>query len=290
MYNHFIEPLLYADPQKCISSAGIAIRRRINPIIRFALPFTTKTKLHVVRRAKIPSNRPVIYAAAHGFKEDIEHAVLTVNTSAYILVGSLGQIFHSFDGIAAWANGLILVNRMDKQSRKDVKQKMIRALDLGANIIIYPEGTWNKSPNQLMSGLFPGVYDVAKATGALVAPVGIYLNGQDAYSILDEAFDITKYGRVEGVCILRDKLATLQFELMEMQPVIARKELPTGKAAEAYWKEHIDRLMAEVEYYAYEEELHTKFVDKSITEPTDAFAHLKQLIPCRENAFLLRER
>ena len=48
--------------------------------------------------------------------------------------------------------------------------------------------------------------------------------------------------------------------------------------------------MSEVKYYDYEEELHTKFVDKSVSSPEEAFAHLNRLIPCKENAFLFRKR
>jgi len=49
-------------------------------------------------------------------------------------------------------------------------------------------------------------------------------------------------------------------------------------------------LMAEVEFYDYEEELHTKFVDKTITTHEMAFEHLKDLKPNKNNAFLFNKR
>lgn len=290
MNNKFLYYLMDNDPQKTVSKPGYTIRKIINPIIRFAIPFTTKTKLVILRRADVPKNQPIIFAATHGFKEDIVDTLVVIDRQAYILIGSLSQIFQTAEGISAWAAGTILVDRLNKDSRKASKEKMIRALRFGANIIIFPEGTWNKSPNQMASGLFPGVYDVAKATGALVAPVATHRDGKYVYGILDEAFDIAQFERAEGLNALRDRFATLRYELMEKYSKTNRQELPFGKQADIYWKDYVDDLMHEVEFYDYEDELHTKYIDKTITEPPDAFAHLATLEPNLNNAFLFNKR
>lgn len=290
MYNRFLKYLLDNDPKAGLSKAGYVIRKIINPAIRFGIPFTTKTKLVIVRREYVPKDRPVIFAATHGFKEDIVDTLVVIDRQAYILIGSLSQIFHAIEGVSAWAAGTILVDRLNKESRRASKEKMIHAVNMGANVIIFPEGTWNKSPNQMASGLFPGVYDIAKATGALVAPVATHRDGEYVYGILEQAFDITKYDRAEGVAVLRDKLSTMRYELMDKYSHVERAALPFGEEAERYWNTFIDDLMHEVEFYDYEDELHTKFVDKSITEPQDAFAHLATLKPNRNNAFLLNKR
>ena len=290
MYNRFLNYLMDNDPQKAISKPGHTVRKIINPIIRFAIPFTTKTKLVVLRRADVPKDRPIIFAATHGFKEDIVDTLVVIDRQAYILIGSLSQIFHSAEGLSAWAAGTILVDRLNKDSRRASKEKMIRALQLGANIIIFPEGTWNKSPNQMASGLFPGVYDVAKATGALVAPVATHRDGKYVYGILDAAFDITQYDRAEGLTVLRDRFATLRYEMMEKHSKANRRDFPFGEQADKYWQEFVDDLMHEVEFYDYEDELHTKYIDKTITEPAEAFAHFATLQPNLNNAFLLNKR
>ena len=75
-------------------------------------------------------------------------------------------MLRSSDGVTFWVAGMILVNRANKESRKAAKAKNTYALKPGASIIIFPEGTWNKSPNELVSGLFSGIYDVAKESGA----------------------------------------------------------------------------------------------------------------------------
>ncbi len=176
MYNRFLEYMLDNSPERCITKAGIIARKAISPLLRLVVPFTTPTKLKVVRRAKMP-HAPVIFTATHGFKEDAEDTLLTAGRQAYILIGSLTQIFRSFQGISAWAAGAVLVDRMDKASRRASKRKLICALNLGASVIIFPEGTWNKSPNLMMNRLFPGVWDIAEATGAVVAPVATHREG-----------------------------------------------------------------------------------------------------------------
>lgn len=290
IFNHFLRYLLSYDPENCISSAGIRVRQIINPAIRFFIPLTTPTKLIVERRAAVPKKCPTIFVSTHGFKEDAEDALLLANRQAYILIGSLSQIFKSFQGITAWAAGVVLVDRDDKRSRAAAREKLIRALNLGANIIIFPEGTWNKSPNLLMNKLFPGVYDIAKATGAPVSPLATMRVGKKVYGILEETFDITAYGREEGIAVLRDKLATLRWELMDKYAHARWADLPHGEEAARQWQSHIDSLMAEVKYYDYDVELHTKYVDKAIIEPEDAFRHLDSLIPSLENAFLFSKR
>jgi len=208
----------------------------------------------------------------------------------YMLNGSISQVFKSFDGITAWLAGMVLVDRTDKGSRASAVSKLVRALELGSSVVIFPEGTWNKSPNELISGLFSGVYDVAKKSGALVVPIATYRNGKRSYGISEEAFDICQYGKEKGMQILRDKMATMQYELMDKYGVCSRKDFPYGQEADTYWKDFIDGLMAEVEFYDYEVELHTKYRPQGITSPKEAFVFMENLIPNRNNAFLFRRR
>ena len=288
MYNKFLERLLDNKPENVLSKHSIRIRKIISPLLRFIAPFVTpNSKLKVLRRANIP-NQPVIFAATHGFREDAEHTIIMTKRQAYVLNGSISQVLNSFDGITAWLAGMILVDRTDKTSRASSKDKMVYALKLGTSIIMYPEGTWNKSPNELISGLFPGIYDVAKESGALVVPIATYRNGNKAYGIMGEAFNISTYDRDIGITMLRDKMATMQYEMIEQYGQCKRSDLPYGKEADKYWKEYIDNLMAEAEFYEYELERYTKYRPKGITSPQEAYAFMEKLEPNKRNAFLFR--
>lgn len=290
MYNKFLEKYLDYNPEKVISKKGVMVRKIISPVLRFAVPFVTpNSKLTIVRRAKLP-RKPVIFAATHNFREDAEHTVVIAGRQTYMLNGSISQVFKSFDGITAWIAGMVLVDRTDKESRASAVSKLVRALELGSSVVIFPEGTWNKSPNELISGLFSGVYDVAKKSGALVVPIATYRNGKRSYGISEEAFDICQYAKEEGMQILRDKMATMQWELMENYGTGRRNEFPYGEEADKYWQNFIDELMAEAEFYDYEVELHTKYRPKGITSPREAFDFMDNLVPNRNNAFLFNKR
>lgn len=288
MYNRYIERLLRSEPEKAVTKGGTFWRRMIFPIAKLIIPIASTTKLHIIRQAKLPSG-PVIIAPTHGFREDIFHVMLMANRQSYILIGALPQVLHTNDGLMAWLSGTVLVDRTDKQSRAYAREKLIRALNLGASIVMYPEGTWNKSPNKLVGGLFPGVYDVAKESGVKVAPLAILRYGSDVYAILDEPFDISLYDRHRGVGVLRDKLATMMYEMMERHGVQPRDKMAHDPdVLDRQWQDYIEFLEKEVPCYDYEVEKFTPFIEKGVTEPQEVYAHLDALPPHHGNAFLFR--
>lgn len=289
MYNHFIEKMLRYSPEKSVTSYGIFWRKLLNPVLRKVAPLTVKRKIVFLNKAPLPK-QPVIFVSTHGFKDDAVTAISIADRQVFVLNGSIRQMTYTADGISMWAVGTIMVDRNDKVSRSSAKDKLVRAIQLDTSVLIYPEGTWNKSPNDLMNKLFPGVYDVAEKTGALVVPIASVIVEKDIYAVRGEAFDITQYDRVNGMINLRDRMATLRYELIESYAKEKRGNLPFGQEATDYWKKYIDDLMAEVEFYDYEEELHTKFVDKTITTYEMAFEHLKDLKPNKNNAFLFNKR
>ncbi len=170
----------------------------------------------VISRGKIPQKEPIIFVSTHEFREDVEAAYLAAGKATFIVNGSVSIVMNSFDGITNWIVGMILVNRADKDSRKAAKDKMIYALRMGASIILYPEGTWNKSPNQIISGLFPGVFEVARATGCRIVPMAHQREGDLIYSKVGDAFDISGMSRYEAMETVKEQLSTLKYELMEM--------------------------------------------------------------------------
>ena len=108
------------------------------------------------------------------------------------------------------------------------------------------------------------------------------------YSIVDDAFDICQFDRQEGLVILRDKMATAKYELMDKYSHGKRKEI--GEA-EKYWERFLKELIATTNgLYDYEIENAAQYIDKNITEPAESFEHFKVLIPNKNNAFLFRAK
>lgn len=192
MYNKCFEYLLNNDPKKVISKNGIKIRKVINPVFLKIVPLTTKSKLTIEKREDIVNDRPIIYAATHGFRDDIAFTLMTIDKPVYLLYGSIPDFYKSVDGFALWLNGTIIVDRKDKESRKAAIEKIKYAIDLSSDILMYPEGVWNKNPALIVQKLYTGIYKVAKEKNALVVPIATMLEDNKGYSIEGEAYDITK--------------------------------------------------------------------------------------------------
>ena len=193
MYNKCFEYLLSNDPDDVISKSGILVRKVINPIYRKVIPFSTKNELIIERKEDVPKNKKIIYSATHGFRDDIVLTLKTIDAPVYLLYGSLLDFYYSIDGLALWLNGTIIVDRKDKKSRAAAILKMKRALELGSNLLIYPEGVWNKEQSLIVQKLYTGIYDVAEKEEALVVPIATIQEGNKCYSIQGSAYDITNF-------------------------------------------------------------------------------------------------
>lgn len=81
-------------------------------------------------------------------------------------------------------------------------------------------------------------------------------------------------------------LATLKWDIWENEGIQPRNSFPDN------YSEVFSAIFAvKLEPYDTLESVErTRFHTKEEVEPRDAFAHLDMLIPCKENAFLLRER
>ena len=151
-----------------------------------------------------------------------------------MLYGSLPDFFYSIDGIALWLNGTVLVDRKDKKSRSSALDKMGRVIDLGGNILMFPEGVWNKSKNNLVLKLYPGIYKLAKQKNAIIVPIASIQVDNNCYSKRMNPIDITKYDEREALEYLRDTLATGKLDLMMRYANDSWKNV----SEENYWKNY----------------------------------------------------
>lgn len=196
-YNKNLEYLLSNNPEKVLSSYGVRIRKLFNPLFRKLLPLTTKNKLIVEQKAIFPKGKKIIFAATHGFRDDIALTFKTINAHTYLLYASIPDFFYSIDGYALNIPGVILMDRKDALSRQASIPKIERAIDLGSKVALCPEGVWNKSPNLLVLKLYPGVYDVALQKETLVQPIATIIEENKCYSKAGDAYDMTRMSVLE---------------------------------------------------------------------------------------------
>ena len=86
MYNRPLRYLMKNDPDKVLSLRGVRLRRLFSPVFRHVIvPLSSRNRLTVVRKAEVPRDRPVIFAATHGFRDDVAFSLNTIGSHAYLL-------------------------------------------------------------------------------------------------------------------------------------------------------------------------------------------------------------
>lgn len=289
LYNKRLEYLLKNEPTDVISKRSIPFRKMLGLILRGVIvPISANKKLHIEKNRNLPKDRPIIFAATHGVRDDITACLIAAGRHTFLLFGSLEYFFHSIEGVGLWLNGIILVDRKNKQSRMASKAKMEYVLKSGSDILMFPEGVINKTENLPIQKLFPGVYDVAVKSNAIVVPIATIQDGDNVFTKVGEPFDICRYSCKEGLNLLRDIMATEQFNLIEKHANHTRDYIGnTEKYRQSLENELIEAIHG---FYDYEIENRAQFIDKNDITHESAFAHLNNITIKKNNAFLFNKR
>ena len=174
MKNIIITKCLNADEKNFTSNFGIKVRRIFHEPLRRILSLSMNGRLIIESKPNLKMNKPYLFASTHYFSEDVLGAIASIDRPNYALFGTTNQIEHNPQIYAAWANGLIYVDRCSEKSRKESIKKMQRIINNGVSILMYPEGGWNNTENLLVQTLFSGPYILAQKTGIEVVPMSIY--------------------------------------------------------------------------------------------------------------------
>lgn len=288
-----LDYLLDTNPDVCIKKYGVRIRKTLNPIVKKIAPLFMSSKQVIEDREKLmyPKGRkkkdknaptyskdidlpeePVIWMANHAFKDDVVATICSCERHGYLLLGSVPQFYNTFDGIAAYINGVILANRKVKSSKKASVEKSVKAMEYGADLIMFPEGVWNKTPHIPIISLWPGIYRIAKQTGAKIVPVVHYtrdmLNKDKnniIHTVIDDPIDISQMSEKETLELLRDTMATWYMLMMEKYGKSTRKKELNGfeTSAEA-WEEHLKQRIQTANRYDIEIETCADYRPKEI--------------------------
>lgn len=293
-----LDYLLDNDPNVCIKRYGVRIRRTINPIIKKIAPLFMKSKQVFEDREKLmyPKGRkkkdkkaptysktielpkePVIWMANHAFKDDVCATICAAQRHAYILFGSVPQFYNTFDGVSAYINGVAMTNRKVKASKKASLEKSLKAMEYGADLIIFPEGVWNKTPHIPIIQLWPGIYRIAKQTGAKIVPIVHYTSDMlnkdkesKIHTVIDDPIDITGMTEEEALTVLRDTMATWSYLMMEKYGRSTRKkEVKKNQTSTEAWEEHLRERIKTADRYDVEIETCADYRPKTIEDPRE---------------------
>lgn len=217
-----------STPETFATPFGFKFRKVFKPILRPILRLASGRRIHVEAYPKLEKGVPYIFASTHGFVDDVITNYACVDRSAYMLVGTPDQVEHNPLMYAAWLCGMVFVDKINPQSRKDSVEKMVRCLENGTSVIVYPEGAWNNTENLLVQPLFASPWILAQRTGCKVVPVAMHqeYKKKDIWYRAGEPMDLAGMEKREALDKLRDAMATLTYELMaDHATVLKRAEL-----------------------------------------------------------------
>lgn len=244
----------------------------------------------LIKDERIKTDRPIIFAVTHVGKFDIEVVSEAIKDHYYLLSGDYEHIQGIIDAPFLGLNGVIYFNEKDKNDRKLVSERMISHLKEGGNLMYFPEGTWNLTPNLPMLPCYWGIVDIAKKGNAIIVPVGADQEDKLFTVNIGKNFDMNLYGdtieeKTRAINDLRDTLATLKWQIWESYGLEKRENI-TGNE----WSEYVEARFKEWPYFNEE------YIDGLIYKPKgcenreDVFAPIKRLTPNKNNAFLFNKR
>ena len=232
---------------------------------------------------KLP-DKPVIFVANHGFRDDILATVLAANRHAYIYLGSLPEFYNTTNGIALYLVGDVMFNRKNKESKAASIKKVERLLDLGTDLIMFPEGGWNKSINEITLPLWHGIYKFSKLNNYEVVPIVHYIRNPEIlakentiHTVVDDAIPLYEMPEKEALQYLRDILSSWQYKMMEVYGQSTRTEEVKGKESNKVWDEKLIERMKSVGRYDSSIETKSDYRDKDISRPEDVFAPIADI-------------
>lgn len=214
-----------STPESFATTLGFRIRRLIHPMLRPILCLASGRNIHVESYPELDKNQPYIFVSTHGFVDDVITNYSVTDRSAYMLIGTPDQVEHNPLMYASWLCGMVFVDKTNTKSRNDAVEKMVRVLENGSSIIVYAEGAWNNTENQLVQPLFASPWILAQRTGCKIVPISMYqeYKQKDIWYRAGEPIDLAKMDKQEALEKLRDIMATLTWELIEDHATVMKR-------------------------------------------------------------------
>lgn len=264
-------------------------RKLIHPLLLNVIKLKNKLsgyKIKVLDNKSEKTSRPKIYCVTHIGKYDIEVVSEVIKEHYYLFSGDFENIHDTTEGIFLGFNGVLFVKEDDKQDRTLVKEKMVKTLKEGANIMYFPEGTWNLSPNLPVLQIPYGIIETAQKSNAVIVPVGIEQYDKNFITIVGKNFDVNNYNdKLTAIKDLRNEMATLKWYIWESMPEIKRSELDENS-----FNEFIDKRISEWPNFGLDEFLERVFKPKNIPLEKNVYSFFNDLTIDSNNAFLAKEK
>ena len=262
------------------------IRRFIHPLVIKIVSLSSTYKLNIT--GEIPDAQTFIFVANHWCVDDIPTAAQVIRRHFYALVSDEDR--YTADGIALELNGVIWTNRMDKAERQRSKDDLVRHLKLGHSVLMYPEATWNLSPNLPMLPMNYGCISLSLETGVPILPIYLEFKDHVCNVEINPPFYPTE-NKIDSIEQLRNIMATSAWKFYEQDSC-----LPSAPITLHDWEENISKRYSKYSRARKDpigvRQFETKciFRPKGLVTSEEAFLHINSISPTIRNAFLFSKR
>jgi len=287
----------------------ISLKRFIRPLLRAVLKVQRLFNRQTVEflNREIPKiDGPIVFAVSHIGKFDFEIVNEFIKEHFHVIASDFMNMSGNINGLFMELNGVIFMDIDSKEDRENSRKMMLKVLEQGDNMMIFPEGTWNLSENEIIRDIHFGAVDIALAKNAVIVPIAVEQYGKrfvvnvgepynpnenlcacvnKDYCELDDKNDIERKIKldikVKATQELRDRLATLKFEIWENEGLDCRTSIPYN-----YWEEFIKERCKEWQGYSMDEQIRNGCFPPRKREYREMLEQMSRMKICEKNKFL----
>ena len=199
-------------------------REKIHPILMTGLKVVEKTPIVFTNEMNLNGyDGSLIYSPNHSNVHDFPMICRILEEHVYVLVGN--DIDNgAFNTLMLNLNGVIFVDRKNKESCRQAKEKIINLLEDGKRVVMFPEGSWNLDSVKLIHDFKWGIIDIAKKANVPIMPIGMKYNIRNScYVRFGNLIYVSKDdGLLEKKEELHAAMSTLVWDIINSVPMKSR--------------------------------------------------------------------
>lgn len=197
----------------------------------------------------------VLYTPKHSNVHDFPVLTKALGEHVYVLVGN--DIKNGLvNTVMLWLNGVIFVDRTNKEDCKKAKEKIIKLLSKGKKVAMFVEGSWGLDEVNPIHDFKWGFADIAKKTHVPIVPVGMEYNIEDSCHVkfMDPMYVNEDDDLATKQQELREALSTSVWDIFELQG--EKKRDDDYNNIKKSYHDYVDKSLQEFPYnIGYEREL-----------------------------------
>lgn len=255
---------------------GIEIRKKIHSLLLLIVKLDrilSHEKLYVINDERNNTQSPVIFACTHIGGNDVQRTFEAIKEHSYLFLGDPKGLYKDAAGLLLYLNGMISLETNNKLDRKISKERAVELLSKNGNLLIYPEGAWNITPNLPVMKLYKGTAQIALETNAEIVPIAIAQYDDEFYVSIGSNI-VTKDCQLDDIQLtelLRDRMAEQKWKIYESLPMESRKNMNID--INSYQEQIVKRCGYD---FTVQDVLDTMYHDKNIITEEEVFDFCKK--------------